>query len=81
MATLYLSKRDQRREQKLRAGASTVPSEVSELEDYVAEDETHADIKKAKTRVTTSESDVDTDVTEVPLPTLTLEFRCVSRIV
>ena len=78
MATLYLSKRDQRREQKLRAGASTVPSEVSELEDYVAEDETHADIKKAKPHVQTSES--DTDVAEVPVPTLTSGFRRVSRV-
>ena len=44
MATLYLSKRDQRRERKLRA--STVLSEVSE--EYVLEDEADADVKKAK---------------------------------
>ena len=78
MATLYLSKRDQRRAQKLRA--STVPSEVSELEDYVAEDETHVDVKKARTRVQVqaSESESGTDATEIPMPALTSEPRCLS---
>ncbi|KAM5539259.1 hypothetical protein V8D89_007132 [Ganoderma adspersum] len=72
MLTLYLSKRDQRRERKLRA--STVPSEASD--DYVAEDETHTDIKKVKTQAHASE----TDVSEVPVPTLTSEFRCAASI-
>ena len=72
MLTLYLSKRDQRRERKARA--STVPSEASD--DYVAEDETHVDIKKVKTHAHASE----TDVSEVPVPTLTSEFRCAASI-
>ena len=74
MLTLYLSKRDQRRARKLRA--STVPSEASD--DYVAEDETHVDIKKAKIQTHASETDVD--VSEVPVPTLTSEFRCAASI-
>nr|VWO95750.1 N/A [Ganoderma boninense] len=71
MLTLYLSKRDQRRARKRRASA--VPSEASD--DYVAEDETHVDIKKAKTQAHASD-----DVSEVPVPTLTSEFRCAASI-
>ncbi|TBU41641.1 MFS general substrate transporter [Dichomitus squalens] len=69
MATLYLSKRDQRRERKLRA--STVPSEVSE--EYVLEDEADADIKKAKRHASEATT---TEVTEIPVPTLSSEYRC-----
>ncbi|KAI1797076.1 MFS general substrate transporter [Ganoderma leucocontextum] len=77
MATLYLSKRDERKERKLRA--SPVPSEVSE-EDYVPEDETEdTDIKKVKTQLHASNSSA-TDITQVPVPTLTSEFRCVSSV-
>ncbi len=76
MATLYLSKRDQRRERKLRT--STVPSEVSE--DYVAEDETHVDIKKGKSQAHAHAAESDIDLTEVPVPTLTSEFRCASSV-
>ena len=68
MATLYLSKRDQRRERKLRA--STVLSEVSE--EYVLEDEADADVKKAKRQGSEA---VSTEVTEVPVPTLISEAR------
>ncbi|PIL35309.1 MFS general substrate transporter [Ganoderma sinense ZZ0214-1] len=74
MLTLYLSKRDQRRERKLRA--STVPSESSD--DYVAEDETHMDIKEANVKTQARAS--ETDVSEVPVPTLTSEFRCAASI-
>ena len=68
MATLYLSKRDQRRERKLRA--STVLSEVSE--EYVLEDEADADVKKAKRQGSEA---VSMEVTEVPVPTLISEAR------
>ena len=68
MATLYLSKRDQRRERKLRA--STVLSEVSE--EYVLEDEADADVKKAKRQGSEA---VSTEVTEVPVPTSVSEAR------
>ena len=68
MATLYLSKRDQRRERKLRA--STVLSEVSE--EYVLEDEADVDVKKAKRQGSEAGS---TEVTEVPVPTLISEAR------
>ena len=68
MATLYLSKRDQRRERKLRA--STVLSEVSE--EYVLEYEADVDVKKAKRQCSEADS---TEVTEVPVPTLISEAR------
>ena len=68
MATLYLSKRDQRRERKLRA--STVLSEVSK--EYVLEDEADADVKKAKRQGSEAGS---TEVTEVSVPTLISEAR------
>ena len=68
IATLYLSKRDQRRERKLRAG--TVLSEVSE--EYVLEDEADADVKKAKRRGSEAGS---TEVTEVPVLILIQEAR------
>ena len=68
MATLYLSKRDQRRERKLRA--STVLSEVSE--EYVLEDEANADVKKAKQQGSEA---VSMEVTEVPVTTLVSEAR------
>ena len=68
MATLYLSKRDQRRERKIRA--STLLSEVSE--EYVLEDEADADVKKAKRQGAEA---VSTEVTEVPVPTLVSEAR------
>ena len=68
MATLYLSKRDQRRERKIRA--STVLSEVSE--EYVLEDEADADVKKAKRQGSEAGG---TEVTEVSVPTLISEAR------
>ena len=69
MLTLYLSKRDQRRARKLLA-SSTVPSETSGNVE-----ETDADVKEAKAKMQdhghASKTDVDVNISEVPVSTLT----------